>query len=568
MDPSIWADSHVADWVRRNPKNVSTVEPAALLGEVDADTEWNSDIKPVQLFVHTPTYENVKRVDLLYLFGRRGTGKTAVFRMLQHEAREGLLHDIAFCWIVQSDKIKEKLIDLLGSDVLGALTPAGLMNLSRLLWAWFFRVSSMLSVVHSDPRAEWHHSDLQTLRTFLKFTKLEGLPERGLLTAAVADRAASHLREALRKARTAQEVSSLLADELNAADYLEADIALDRLLSHTRGYSLVAVDAGEVYDVRDPATLALMDGLIDAVRVSYQNRALARVVGKAAFPSEVRDYLHPQNHEKFQSHATVISWQHHDLVQFIAKRYQQYLGDRSNDQRSITIDSINEAEEWLYSSLPRRINTRCDFGVDTLAYIVRHTQKKPRQLLHLFNAILTLADAEKVQPAMLYKHPDLIVRGVQLGLGDLIDGILGVYEMIIPDAPRLFKAVISNVESWWAGKELGQLLRRASGIRGNIMSTDELRDLLFEAGLVGRARRIAKVGEDRNGRPTFVMTAAFQYQVRSVAPPSLEDVFVIHPMLYEGFEVYVDKRVYVIPEPLEEAERAAIRRLGLTLSDD
>jgi hypothetical protein len=567
MDPVDWANQHSPNWVRRGKKSFDGLKPRTLLGEDDADTEWNQSQKPVDTFVHTHTYESLKRTDVLYLFGRRGTGKTALLRMLQHEVREGLIDGLTHCWIIQSDAVRDELRPVLESTALAPLSTESLMKLCRAAWSWVFTVSTMLAVVQNKPRPGARAEDLEALRRFVSFARPSAVDDRPLLTKRIARKAATALRIAIEQKAEASSIPGLFHDELLRHGYQDAELALQRLLHESKARCVVAVDAGEVYTVKNSVTLALLDGLIDAVRITYQERELSRIVAKAAFPAEIQTYLNPQNHDKFSNHALSLSWRYRDLLLFVAKRFHAYARQEGVDSL-IEFNSVGEAEEWLYSALPRRIKTRSGFDFDALAYIIRHTQKKPRQLLHLFNAIVTLAESKRVSCRSLFKYPELLVEGVQLGLADLIDGVLGVYGMILPEAPSMLKEAASNEEAWFPARRLGQLARKASPYRPSDVSVEDLKRLLFEAGVIGKVRHVNHFGQDDKELPRYMLTATFEYQVKTGTAPHLDDICVIHPMLYEGFEIWVDQRVYVYPSPLEEQEQDVIRRLGFSFVDD
>jgi hypothetical protein len=68
--------------------------PLKLFGQVDADTEWEDDKdKSSRLFVHTDSYEVFKDKSNLFMFGRRGSGKTALIKMFDFEINNGLHED-------------------------------------------------------------------------------------------------------------------------------------------------------------------------------------------------------------------------------------------------------------------------------------------------------------------------------------------------------------------------------------------------------------------------------------------------------------------------------------------
>ena len=81
-----WLSQHKGSWVARGPECSNRVEtPTPIVGEEDANTEWKQRNKPHVVFARIESFGDLQKEDTLFLFGRRGTGKTALFRMYHHQ---------------------------------------------------------------------------------------------------------------------------------------------------------------------------------------------------------------------------------------------------------------------------------------------------------------------------------------------------------------------------------------------------------------------------------------------------------------------------------------------------
>ena len=80
------------------------VMPIAFLGEEDAETEWRRPEKPLLIFLSTPAYTEFKEPGVLYLLGRRGTGKTTILQMLRYEIRSNNDPNYSYVWMINSEE--------------------------------------------------------------------------------------------------------------------------------------------------------------------------------------------------------------------------------------------------------------------------------------------------------------------------------------------------------------------------------------------------------------------------------------------------------------------------------
>jgi len=56
-----------------------------IFGESEAEVEWQKSAEDsATVFLHTDAYTQFSKPNVLFMFGRRGTGKTAILRMTKY----------------------------------------------------------------------------------------------------------------------------------------------------------------------------------------------------------------------------------------------------------------------------------------------------------------------------------------------------------------------------------------------------------------------------------------------------------------------------------------------------
>ena len=151
------------------------VEP--LMGEADATNEWGATGRGHAVFLHTPSYDAACDLHTLFLVGRRGTGKTAVLRMLQYETREGKKPQYLSSWILDQEKSYRTLAINLRGSLLESFKDEELELVTAMMWRWVITMAAMSGVVwqanrHELAKADQLRGPLDDLLRFLRKEKL------------------------------------------------------------------------------------------------------------------------------------------------------------------------------------------------------------------------------------------------------------------------------------------------------------------------------------------------------------------------------------------------------------
>ncbi len=335
---------------------------------------------------------------------------------------------------------------------------------------------------------------------------------------------------------------------------------MSQILKRERKYGLVLVDSLEFYDLRDTISKTVTSSLIEAIRQMYGSRVRNRILAKAAFPSEIYPHLSAVNKEKIEGKNLYILWRYKDLIRLLAKRYYYSEFGEQTDPPTLDFSQYVTSREYLYERLPPTVRSTHGVGFDTLGYIMKHTQKKPRQFIMLMNVILTLAERKGLDPMQVSEQA--VRAGVHARLDILVEGILDVYDQVYPNCSRVVRRILTRAPSHFDYGTLDRLVSEASSVRTESnLSAEEAKRLLLECGALGIECGIHELPTPGH----FLLEALFEYQVKGVITMSNRARFAIHPMLYQEFHAEVDRTRFVYPIPSEDEERTMLGELGIRL---
>lgn len=558
MQPSQYTD--VEDWAReirpafktRLP-SLSAAAPDYVLGQEDAVSEWNGDfLRSVNFFTRIATYEEFRGRDKVFLFGRRGTGKTSLIRMLDHEISQGQLDIYATSWVCDSQPILLSISAQLRSSPLATLPLAELAESAALIWKWFIALSAMLAHLQESSDNANEPSALKELRQFVM--QCLGAFDEGSPRSILQNALETRLAEATSSSASVWPVGEQRARMralFGGNDFLRA---LQVLIGVSRKHPvLVMLDAGDVYTARDHVNSAATTGLIAALTFFHDELRATGIYAKAAFPSEVLPYVFPYNKGKMQGKIVIIAWTFRDLVSLIAKRYAYALNERDG-AAFLRFEEHQHALTFLYQHLPSTVVTSSGLPFDTIAYVIRHTQKTPRQVILLLNSMLTFSRRRGFTLDNLVAHPEVIVEGVHARLDQLVVDAIDMYQFLFGDVALLIKRILSDEQSHFPENRLQQRLKRVSDLRAEYqMSRGEVIQVLLSVGVLGIAHRAHRLAE-----PQWLLEGLFEYQFKEQLVTTPDSWLVVHPMFYGWLRTRVDANTFTYPVGLESDEQLAM----------
>jgi hypothetical protein len=557
------------------PTKYRKFKPIPFLGEPNAKDEWYSrdTWNPVNTFIHTESYDILKADDSIFLFGRRGTGKTALLHMLQYDVKNGNVNNYSYVKIVEEESLYHDFALMLRGSSLGQLPKYDLVHMMRNKWIWALKVSAMIAVLEGNSDAEnakENKIDPKDLKIIEDYLAGQGLTRKN---ASAVKRFVDAFVDELEKVDyTPLNIATGVARvtrRLITPEYELAEDALTNILSRN-SKCYILIDSIKYFNFKDDVYSAIASGLISAALDLYTKRECFHILAKVAFPSELYPFLDPENREHMDGRNLFILWKFHDLVNLIAKRFWYIKYKDSFPDTYNQFDDYELSLNFVNSILPKSVISENGFEFDTFPYIVRHTQRKPRQLISILNLIITLHGIKNKTEFSMFKgklNPNVIVEGTHAALDGLVTGCFHTYNQIVEDAEELCKRILSNMPISFSYSELDSHIKEASALRDKRgLTNHDLRKLLINSGAIGIKTDEADYKKASDKKILYVQ---FEYQVKNTVPFSSTSEFVMHPMFIQELGAKIDmsnNNQFIYPEPADDSEKDIIKAMGIRIS--
>ena len=554
----------MSDWEIQYPDTMRNIMiPKLFFGEEAAEAEWARAEKPLDTFIHTESFKEFKRKEVLFLFGRRGTGKTSIMQMMKFEVNNKQIKEYSHCWMISDEDVFHELSINIRTSPLAQLPQKELNYILKRKWRWILTIMAMRAVVDSSKIVP---EELSVVVKYLNDQNIGANPVVNIIRL-IEDELMNIDYDITKMGGAIIKITR----KMLSADYDQASKALASYLIKTNGKCLVLVDSIEEYDLKDDISRAVVTALIGATVEIYNSSSNNKVYCKVAFPSEIYPHFKSFNREKVEGKNLFLLWQYGDLVSLMAKRYKHLLTmEESKPGRQIPPDLVESngdledhsvAKKYIYNFLPKLIKTKSDIEFDTLAYIIRHTQKKPRQVIQIFNIICTLGENHK--KGIFEIDSDLIVCGVHARIDLLVEGALDMYDKVYPRASSIIKKVMLGANSYFDYASLDQRLTKVKDLRDQAdLSREEVRRLLFESGVLGLK------GKEHNfsNSNKSLWEGLFEYQIKGTITFTPDTECLVHPMFYRDFQIKVNMNKFIYPIPQEDEEKELLGKAGIKLA--
>lgn len=521
------------------------------LGTVDAIKEWNDNPKDAyKRFLHTQSYQDFIEEDALILLGRTGTGKTSILRCICENVNNQNIATYKMAIMVQfneildaimttiddfnSPTINTQLIDIISMYINCHIMKA-LLNKQNI-----DKTSKIKSYIKNNHLYDlgdykYNHNGINKIYNMVKKSQdLSG-----------------------KSGEIAKNVTTIM-DIISAFSQNGYDEAYQEMMNILKDNKvLVLIDTLDEYDLRDAKLVLSVKALIATCFKYYNNASINHINIKISIPSEIHTHLIEMLPGKQQGNTVVIQWKNNDLIKMIAIRLLYFINCNKNkcinlrnsyryeDFYDDNNDALSNAKNLLYEILPPNCPTSLEYSFDTIAYCIRHTLKKPRELMTVFNYLLSKI-VEEQNTKYFYKTPNEIRNIIHSTQEEMISSALSMYTTSYKDINEACEIILQNRHYFFLGNDLDGKLKEAAANNNGYDITD-IKRILLESGLVGKINEISS-----NKDNVYFIKAKFEYQVKGRLSLNKEDLYVLHPMCYEHFECSIDNMVLVYPDEFDD----------------
>lgn len=510
------------------------------LGDGAAEIEWEkSKEETIKRFINIESYESFISKKNLFLIGRIGTGKTSLLKMFDFEIKKNNLESYLNSIIIDGEEHYHELSSVIRMSPYNDLIYGELEHHLSEKWKWIIYVNAMITTIEkvdSSPDL-YKNKSLTKVRQYLEDKNLKNAKRsfRYMLKSINKELASvDHLMAGVSVA-----ITNIILN-LTSNDFDDAVIELEDFLNEY-GRVVVMMDTIKLYNTEDKVSYAVMTSLISACKSIYRNSN--NIIAKVAIPSEIFCELSAVHIEKTNGHTVYIDWRYKDLVNLVGRRIELHYTGNVTD-----LDN----KEYLNDLIGEYCRTTTSIDFQSIGYVIRHTQKKPRQVINIFNTWLNMKEKS---PNM--DKDELLRRAVHHNPSVNVEGALTIYTNVSHRILDIVKTTFSDCKYCISYSELDRRLKLTSGIRDNIQNST-LKKVFLSSGILGVAseKHVINEGDNRfnNDRPIRVKEALFEYQIKGTLPFNADTYFVLHPMSYQYFRISFDRNTFVYPRPAEDEE--------------
>lgn len=585
----------------------SMVRSNYLLGGVSGKIEWTQQPdKARDTFIHLSSYEHFIDENQLLLLGRTGSGKSTIIYGLKNDVQEGRISRYSDAIQIDEKEFCEKLaemcydIDIARFDATNKITSAVVMSI-------YTRVMLYCCETFKDSRSQLRNITKYLLANKFITTKADSLTE--ILDKLSSEDYETHIEDIYKNktistvfsvARLLSKTRDIIKEDDNFGsmdDYNKALKELTEFLSKNDKAVLVLLDSFDEYKINDKAFVIAIKSLILACFRIFCDSEQNHIYFKMALASEV--YTRVLTHLPAQNHTNTVAilWSYKELIKCMALRFVSWYHDpnaKHGDKRYLfsflnnynvadlknSRTAYETAEEIFLNILPKICKTNSEYKYSSLSFISRHTMKKPREILQIFNAILDRIIHENNSNYFLQDNSNLKLKDVVHSLqNDFIEQTLSIYKIYIPNIGSYINDLLYGRRFVFYLND-DDFVRKLKEVNGRIQSESieneylyywnerDIVSILFETGLLGKVSRVRTIDVTNIDQFGYegqikIIDALFEYQFKGIIQKSNEIQYVIHPMCYEHFNCDVGMNSMVNTDSFDNTEL-----LSSVLSDE
>lgn len=307
------------------------------------------------------------------------------------------------------------------------------------------------------------------------------------------------------------------------------------------GQFAIFFDSLEKYEFDEPEMVDALTGIAKAMLNFANTPNLDRVIRIFfSMPGEIFEDVAKIAPGKIFPKTVFVQWRYGELIWLVALRYLQMLERARIPHDSVKLKSIINRltkstafndngralrKEFFYDTniLPATVDNRMGTAEDTFAYIFRHTQLRPRELITVFNQMLSYSRDKQELPNISGEVIRSSLHRPEI-LQNLVKDALSPFDDVFDDFADATSAVLSSESRVFLGSDLARWSKRIYDTpRSTHIDDVQFRTYLIRSGIIGEVCAEA---------PHSVYTAArFEYLVQDRIPFSNDRLFCVHPIV-------------------------------------
>jgi len=490
-------------------------------------------------FLPIDPYNKVTENDRCFLCGRRGSGKSAIAVKIiksdfysHRKVIEGEESQYG-AYMDQIDGLNARRLEGLKVDI---------KRFIKLLWVYTLQIVMLQETINYLDKIGKNQKYSNAIKTYLNKEKLLNIKIGNILR--------NVFREAVNKLKddysNPEELYGYIHD-------ISSNLEFTNLIDQAPGILgsnkiLIVLDTLESYKVHSFEMLEGLKGVIQAVISLFGIRKYNNYGIRLFIPAEVFEDVATEIPAKIMPRTIFLRWRFSDLLKMISKRYFRMISKNNlisgYDKKEIDNmlkSGINKEGYCLRNNfwydkkyIPQTIHNEYQREEDSFAYILRHTQRKPREVILILNKIIEIALENN-------ELPNISEKSIKKGVHDN-----GVLQVLVSDALSPFEGYIENIVDrarsifaenprFMSGIELKKFSKKIWDL-GYLeeIHPDNFLKILLRSGLIGVLKNYEKHKEKP---PKNYWVAKFEYLMQNHIPFSNDRIYCVHPMFGDFFDM-------------------------------
>lgn len=517
-----------------------------LIGYPKAETEIDADIFEKN-FLKTRFFEEANDSICTYICGRKGTGKTAILKqIINQKTKNGEFKYKYRVEIENYDFYKNfalnfspEIINPYADYTSSIREKFDVSNYFTLLWQFLITVQMMNEVVKENDEPP------KIIGDYLNINKYINIDIFQLAEKIIKDSIDVYGKNGSEFGPW--RALSVINEKLMNSLFLDAKKELKELLKKNK--CIIGIDTLEDYFISEEVCLKAINGMMNAINLIRKDFNINNLSIKCCLPGEMFARLSLPNPAQIDSSTTFLLWRVSDLIRLIGKRYYNLLNEKKKVTATNQIDWDNDSknkilEEFFWKHFPMKLKNRQGFFESTLGHINRHTFKKPREYIEIFQSIINIAEENDISQI----NDDCVIKGTHEAIDVLVKDNTEAYGQIhgIENTNTFSKEIFLTLPRIFKLSELKKVVKAKKHLiqSGSLLDHEVIR-ILIEIGFIGiLTKRTSEV-------PPYYCEAEFEYLTKGTLPVNNNLNYVLHPSIYDYIHINPDRGelICIYPKP-------------------
>lgn len=410
-----------------------------------------------------------------YIFGRRGAGKTAFIRNISRDGYSVVVHVKAW------ETFSQVILELGDVEFTGKYVEQVAEVWEMLLW------TAVIQKIGGD---EPEDPDVITCRALSEALRVR--------SANTGDKPIKTMARAFRRiAGTSPGITTSAMQDVEVrgkVSFSDARRCAEHFLEKEGTRALILMDSLEDYALSDERTVAAMGGLFKCITHLNSPESLCDI--RCCFPSEVWYILRSSSKNPLKDFASRIRLQWHasELVSILAHRLKTYI-DLHEDAFAaehkvhlLNTEDRDDALRLVSLLMPPTITNEFETLESTVAYMFRHTQLLPRQLLVLFRTVFE--KNRRFGGINTVINERAVKEGVAEAAKNIVFEIFQAFESVHPTAQEICVKCVGELPQVFNLQKLEEVYRwHVKKVMHAGDDFDDFKEILIRVGCLGKMTR-------------------------------------------------------------------------------